>query len=158
MEVGSVDCEAAAGGGQTEVTSLSLSVSSRAWGQEAGGEQCVTLIPSQSHTTTTMPASEIIDDIFASKPKTKETKSKTPSRKRSNHPPQHRPKKRQKIDGQYSARPRKSSPDDRFKDSRGTGSRRKTEEGYSIYKEDELGIGNEGGDTPQCPFDCNCCF
>ncbi|KAJ6627125.1 hypothetical protein B0H10DRAFT_1995540, partial [Mycena sp. CBHHK59/15] len=34
--------------------------------------------------------------------------------------------------------------------------RRKTEEGWSIYKEDELGIGDEGGDTPLCPFDCNC--
>ncbi|KIY45436.1 DUF1764-domain-containing protein [Fistulina hepatica ATCC 64428] len=44
-----------------------------------------------------------------------------------------------------------------FRDSRGTGPRRKTEEGWSIYKEDELGIGNEGGDTPLCPFDCQCC-
>jgi hypothetical protein len=50
---------------------------------------------------------------------------------------------------------------------------RRTEEGYAIYKEDELGINNEGGgqlaqlsfaltngrlaDTPLCPFDCNCC-
>ncbi|KAG8964694.1 hypothetical protein FRC03_001461 [Tulasnella sp. 419] len=48
---------------------------------------------------------------------------------------------------------------DRFKDSRGTGPRRRTEEGYLIYKEDELGIDPEkGGDTPLCPFDCNCCF
>jgi len=46
----------------------------------------------------------------------------------------------------------------RFRDSRGTGPRRKTEDGFLIYKEDELGIGNEGGDTPLCPFDCDCCF
>ncbi|KZT74730.1 DUF1764-domain-containing protein [Daedalea quercina L-15889] len=46
----------------------------------------------------------------------------------------------------------------RFKDSRGNGPRRKTEEGYNIYKEDELGVSNEGGDTPLCPFDCDCCF
>ncbi|KAI0793399.1 hypothetical protein C8Q75DRAFT_750060 [Abortiporus biennis] len=46
----------------------------------------------------------------------------------------------------------------RFKDSRGTGPRRKTEEGFSIYKEDELGITGQGGDTPLCPFDCQCCF
>ncbi|KAI0735289.1 hypothetical protein C8Q76DRAFT_711736 [Earliella scabrosa] len=46
----------------------------------------------------------------------------------------------------------------RFKDSRGTGPRRKTEEGFAIYKEDELGISTEGGDTPLCPFDCQCCF
>ncbi|KAH8108826.1 DUF1764-domain-containing protein [Phellopilus nigrolimitatus] len=45
----------------------------------------------------------------------------------------------------------------RFTDSRGTGPRRKTEEGFSVFKEDELGIGDEGGDTPLCPFDCDCC-
>ncbi|KAI0307971.1 hypothetical protein B0F90DRAFT_1678964 [Multifurca ochricompacta] len=47
---------------------------------------------------------------------------------------------------------------DKFRDSRGTGPRRKTEEGFSIYKEDELGINAETGGTPLCPFDCNCCF
>ncbi|KAF8307461.1 DUF1764-domain-containing protein [Clavulina sp. PMI_390] len=50
------------------------------------------------------------------------------------------------------------SDDERFRDSRGTGPRRKTEEGFSIYKEDELGITDAGGDTPLCPFDCDCCF
>jgi len=45
-----------------------------------------------------------------------------------------------------------------FRDSRGTGPRRRTEEGFAIYKEDELGISPEGGDTPLCPFDCECCF
>ncbi|KDQ63779.1 hypothetical protein JAAARDRAFT_29819 [Jaapia argillacea MUCL 33604] len=48
--------------------------------------------------------------------------------------------------------------EDRFKDSRGSGHRRKTEEGFSVYKEDELGITEQGGDTPLCPFDCQCCF
>ncbi|KAJ8597018.1 DUF1764-domain-containing protein [Rhizopogon salebrosus TDB-379] len=47
---------------------------------------------------------------------------------------------------------------DRFKDSRGSGSRQKTDDGYNIYKEDELGISNTGGDTPLCPFDCDCCM
>jgi len=47
---------------------------------------------------------------------------------------------------------------DRFKDSRGTGPRRKTEEGFSIFKEAELGINPEAGGTPLCPFDCDCCF
>ncbi|TFY79730.1 hypothetical protein EWM64_g4288 [Hericium alpestre] len=46
----------------------------------------------------------------------------------------------------------------RFKDSRGIGPRRKTEEGFSIFKEDELGIRPESGETPLCPFDCDCCF
>lgn len=45
-----------------------------------------------------------------------------------------------------------------FKDSRGSGPRRKTDEGFSIFKEAELGIRDEGGDTPLCPFDCQCCF
>ncbi|PBL00748.1 DUF1764-domain-containing protein [Armillaria gallica] len=60
-------------------------------------------------------------------------------------------------------KPTKSKKDskdteERFKDSRGSGPRRKTEEGWSVYKEDELGMTNEGGDTPLCPFDCDCCF
>lgn len=38
-------------------------------------------------------------------------------------------------------------------------SRKRTEEGYAVYSEEELGLGKKGGgDTPQCPFDCNCCF
>ena len=32
-----------------------------------------------------------------------------------------------------------------------------TKEGYKIYTAEELNIGM-GGDTPDCPFDCNCCF
>ncbi|KAF9452627.1 DUF1764-domain-containing protein [Macrolepiota fuliginosa MF-IS2] len=51
-----------------------------------------------------------------------------------------------------------SQEEEQFKDSRGNGPRRKTEEGWSIYKEDELGLSHEGGDTPLCPFDCDCCF
>ncbi|KLO15893.1 DUF1764-domain-containing protein [Schizopora paradoxa] len=47
---------------------------------------------------------------------------------------------------------------EKFQDSRGSASRRRTEEGFLIYKEEELGISNGGGDTPLCPFDCECCF
>lgn len=37
--------------------------------------------------------------------------------------------------------------------------RKRTEEGYAIYREDELGMGKKGGgDTALCPFDCDCCF
>ncbi|TDL21904.1 DUF1764-domain-containing protein [Rickenella mellea] len=53
---------------------------------------------------------------------------------------------------------RKDDDDSRFRDSRGAGPRRHTEDGYAIYKEDELGIGDQGGDTPLCPFDCDCCW
>ncbi|KAL7415772.1 hypothetical protein BDY24DRAFT_382183 [Mrakia frigida] len=48
-----------------------------------------------------------------------------------------------------------------FRNSRGSGKStgRKTEEGFSIYKEDNLGINDdEGGDTDLCPFDCQCCY
>lgn len=36
--------------------------------------------------------------------------------------------------------------------------RKKTEEGYAIYTEDELNMGKQGGNTDLCPFDCDCCF
>ncbi|ADV22644.1 hypothetical protein I305_04393 [Cryptococcus gattii E566] len=56
-------------------------------------------------------------------------------------------------------RDRKEDEDDEiFRDSRGTGPRRKTEEGFLIYKEAELQIDPEAGGTPLCPFDCDCCF
>ncbi|KAF5743204.1 hypothetical protein HS088_TW09G01269 [Tripterygium wilfordii] len=38
-------------------------------------------------------------------------------------------------------------------------SRRRTEDGLSIYSEEELGLGKaDAGSTPLCPFDCECCF
>ena len=37
--------------------------------------------------------------------------------------------------------------------------RKKTEEGFNIYTEEELKLAEEkGGDTADCPFDCECCF
>jgi len=39
----------------------------------------------------------------------------------------------------------------------GKGGRKYTEEGFPIYTTDELGLNDKGGDTPDCPFDCNCC-
>ncbi|KAJ7786104.1 hypothetical protein B0H16DRAFT_1489166 [Mycena metata] len=124
-----------------------------------------------------------IDDIFAKRPvastsalvppkkKKQKTKEKQPPEKTApvassstkrpapetiidpstRAPPQKKPKVDKPI-------PADNDDTERFKDSRGSGPRRKTEEGWSIYKEDELGIGDEGGDTPLCPFDCQCCF
>ncbi|KAG1757420.1 hypothetical protein EDB19DRAFT_1657375 [Suillus lakei] len=72
--------------------------------------------------------------------------------------------KRPKLDASASSQREKTThetrkeDEDRFKDSRGSGPRRKTDDGFNIYKEDELGISNAGGDTPLCPFDCECCF
>ncbi|GAB4821495.1 hypothetical protein N2152v2_008541 [Parachlorella kessleri] len=37
--------------------------------------------------------------------------------------------------------------------------RKRTEEGYAIYSEDELGLQRkDAGNTPLCPFDCDCCY
>ncbi len=32
-----------------------------------------------------------------------------------------------------------------------------TDEGIPVYTEEELGM-NKGGDTEDCPFDCQCCY
>ena len=37
------------------------------------------------------------------------------------------------------------------------GPRRYTEDGLKIFSMAELKIG-QGGDTEDCPFDCDCCF
>ncbi|KAJ8702786.1 hypothetical protein PTI98_001472 [Pleurotus ostreatus] len=61
--------------------------------------------------------------------------------------------KRPKIEKRPSAKTSSSTPRDdidRFNDSRGTSSRKTTEEGWAIFKEDELGINPEAGG--QCPF------
>lgn len=37
--------------------------------------------------------------------------------------------------------------------------RKNTEEGFKIYTEDELRLGDgKVGETPDCPFDCDCCY
>ena len=51
----------------------------------------------------------------------------------------------------------KGSARDLFGDNK-LGVRGHTEEGYRIYGEGDLKLGMKGGDTPDCPFDCNCCF
>ncbi|KDR85140.1 hypothetical protein GALMADRAFT_83573 [Galerina marginata CBS 339.88] len=71
------------------------------------------------------------------------------------------PSKRQKFvanhDEDNNSKPhkvdqKKSSTDAEFKDSRGTGDRRTTEEGWLVYKEYELGIGDQGGGKPLRPI------
>ncbi|KAL7321207.1 hypothetical protein PS15m_001000 [Mucor circinelloides] len=48
--------------------------------------------------------------------------------------------------------------DDAFADSRGIKkTNRTTEDGYPLYDVKDLNIGG-GLDTPDCPFDCQCCF
>jgi hypothetical protein len=53
---------------------------------------------------------------------------------------------------------RHDAANDEFFDARGKNSKRKqTEEGYRVFSEDELKLG-QSKDTPLCPFDCNCCY
>lgn len=60
---------------------------------------------------------------------------------------------------QKSKKPKvEGSKDDIFGADAGAKGRKKTEEGYAIYTEDELQLGAKGGETDQCPFDCECCF
>ncbi|WVQ81981.1 hypothetical protein IAT38_004108 [Cryptococcus sp. DSM 104549] len=67
--------------------------------------------------------------------------------------------KSKKEKGKSLKRDRNEVDDDEiFRDSRGTGPRRQTEEGFLIFKEAELKIDPEAGGTPLCPFDCDCCF
>jgi membrane protein involved in colicin uptake len=98
-----------------------------------------------------------IDDLFSTLDTTKGTKAPKAGsevmaddngKKRNKEAERKQPKK---IEG---------SKDDIF----GTGDvdgRKRTEEGYKIYTEDELGLGassKNAGYTKDCPFDCNCCF
>ncbi|SAM82144.1 uncharacterized protein UBRO_04443 [Ustilago bromivora] len=47
---------------------------------------------------------------------------------------------------------------DRFTDSRATSARKRTEDGLRIFTAAELRLGEGSGGTPDCPFDCQCCF
>lgn len=53
-----------------------------------------------------------------------------------------------------------AAPSDDLGFTRGTTgpARKRTEEGYRVYSEEELKISSNSGDTKDCPFDCNCCF
>ncbi|KAJ7783565.1 hypothetical protein DFH07DRAFT_1054787 [Mycena maculata] len=62
------------------------------------------------------------------------------------------PQKKSKVDKPAIVAGSEKDDTERFKDSRGSGPRRKTEEGWSIYKEDELGIGDDGGGVLHMPF------
>jgi len=57
----------------------------------------------------------------------------------------------------HKRRPHLTDPEEPvFRDSRGS-ARPTTDDGLPIYSVDELRIG-QGLDTPECPFDCRCCF
>lgn len=100
-----------------------------------------------------------IDEIFAGKKKKKmktQTKNKNEGDKQSKSGAISKPQERTKrVKGEGG---KSSSIDNPFSDSMSK-SRKKTGDGFTIYSEEELGIGKaDAGGTSLCPFDCNCCF
>ncbi|EEB07170.1 hypothetical protein SJAG_02251 [Schizosaccharomyces japonicus yFS275] len=94
-----------------------------------------------------------IDEIFASKKKTSTEKSSSKDQKESKKDD----KKPEQVNvAKSQMKPKKMPKDDLFADPKGNTGRKRTEEGFLVYDEDELRIG-KGGDTPLCPFDCDCC-
>ncbi|EPY52166.1 hypothetical protein SPOG_04823 [Schizosaccharomyces cryophilus OY26] len=91
-----------------------------------------------------------IDDIFSQKKA--QPKEQGPVEKEQN---QQEPKKPENA---RSSKPKKNvnKEDDLFLDPKGASGRKRTEEGFLVYDEDELKMG-KGGTTPLCPFDCECC-
>ncbi|ESQ41142.1 hypothetical protein EUTSA_v10014970mg [Eutrema salsugineum] len=56
-------------------------------------------------------------------------------------------------------RKRKRNELDGFNNNPKSRPRKRTKDGLPVFTEDELGINKAyAGDTPLCPFDCNCCF
>lgn len=91
----------------------------------------------------------VIDDIFAGK------KRKRPSKEKAEKPNYNneisRPKKMKKKKD-------KGFNDGGFDDS-SSRPKRKTNDGFTIYTEEELGLNKvDAGGTALCPFDCSCCF
>jgi hypothetical protein len=93
-----------------------------------------------------------MDKIFEQAFKTKSTEQKEKLAKAS-APPEKSNKKSEVRKTKISKEAKKATTKGQ-KDSSG---RQKTGDGYNLYKEDELDLG-KGGDTPECPFDCACCF
>jgi hypothetical protein len=92
---------------------------------------------------------ETVDDIFAALAANKAGKSKNSKVIASDTEKE-------------SKKPKKKSPSstlDLYNDVTGekTAKKRRVVDGFKIYTEEELQIG-QGGDTADCPFDCKCCF
>ncbi|QCD84373.1 uncharacterized protein C6G9.01c [Vigna unguiculata] len=95
-----------------------------------------------------------IDEIFAGKKRKKSEMKNTGKSDGVNKSTDKTKKKKKKI----VKRKTDGSDDGEFAD-RPSRPKRKTEDGFTIYTEDELGINKaDAGNTPLCPFDCSCCF
>ncbi|KAF8110376.1 hypothetical protein N665_0085s0101 [Sinapis alba] len=89
-----------------------------------------------------------IDDIFGGRKKKKTLEVETSEKEET-------PVKKAAM----AKRKRKRSDVDGFNNNPKTGPRKRTEDGLLVFTEDELGINKtNAGNTPLCPFDCQCCF
>ncbi|KAF5940536.1 hypothetical protein HYC85_021703 [Camellia sinensis] len=101
--------------------------------------------------TTEKPSNEI-DEIFARKKRKKLEREKVEKRKENEaaKPDKLKEKKKKKVN--------KDSEESVFVDPP-LQPRKRTNDGLTVYTEEELGIANtDAGGTPLCPFDCSCCF
>ncbi|XP_047155719.1 uncharacterized protein C6G9.01c [Vigna umbellata] len=98
-----------------------------------------------------------IDEIFAGK-KRKKSEMKNTGKSDGVNKSTDKTKEKKKKKKKNVKRKTDGSDDGEFAD-RPSGPKRKTEDGFTIYTEDELGINKaDAGNTPLCPFDCSCCF
>lgn len=96
-----------------------------------------------------------IEEIFASKKKRKKKESADSpvEDKKGGQKKMRKKKMKEKCKSKTT-----SSKSDEFSDLPSR-PRRQTQEGLTIYRAEELGIGkSNAGGTPLCPFDCSCCF
>ncbi|OVA11748.1 Protein of unknown function DUF1764 [Macleaya cordata] len=91
-----------------------------------------------------------IDEIFSSK------KNRTAELDEVEKTEENSSSKREKV--KKKKKKSKASESDGFVDPPSR-PRKKTNDGLTVYTEEELGISkSDAGGTPLCPFDCSCCF
>ncbi|OMP06354.1 hypothetical protein CCACVL1_01613 [Corchorus capsularis] len=110
-----------------------------------------TVMEQKKQSSTPKKAGNEIDEIFAGKKRKKpeEKKSEKSNGDEISKSKSMKKKKKKSKEGKEEGR----------KEPRSSGSRKKTGDGFAIYTEEELGINKaDAGNTPLCPFDCDCCF
>ena len=106
----------------------------------------------QSSSDAASAAEETVDDIFAA------LKKKEPAEKRPKKPPAKKPRRdaeaeRKEDDKWRAGRP--PTPPGRQENPQ---VHRYAADGLPVYKYFHLGMDQQDGGTPLCPFDCDCCF
>ncbi|KAL7170523.1 hypothetical protein ACSBR2_035404 [Camellia fascicularis] len=115
-------------------------------------EKLVVVEERKISSTMKKPSNEI-DEIFARKKRKKPEREKPEKRKENEaaKPDKLKEKKKKK-------KVKNDSEESVFVDPPSR-PRKRTNDGLTVYTEEELGIANaDAGGTPLCPFDCSCCF